>query len=540
MKQSITGATSNQSEIVEAFLNSRESAFTLNSVELIKSSSEVFDHFKVSVDRKNNSCKIAYTSDASIRWALNAIENWLIEESATTYAFESAPAFKFRGVIEGFYGTPWTQAERLRGVIRFADFGMNLFMISPKDSPWQRFNWRLPFEENFLSEMKELVEAGRANCISVSSSVSPGLSVAYSDLADVAAVTFRFEQLMEIGMTHIGLHYDDIPWELQTESDIKKYSSTALAHADFANQVYQRLLKKNPDVLMTVCPMHYSGRGPSVYLQELGGTLDSRINLMWTGRQICSEYLDISDAIVFKNDTKRAPFYWDNFPVNDGSMAKSLHIAPIQGREVGLEQYSIGLLTNPMTQFELSLIPVSTIGDYLWNSKDYNPEISWERALRRLIPNESDRLAARKVLRCSLGSCLGGDPAPDLRRVFHAGITAWRKGELAVSAKVFEDEAKSMLAAAAQIESSNFSMPSISRELAPWLIKFKVGAEVLAGLGAVILKCTFNSEMKIIRGSANEIARLHELREVLDEPKKNLFGDQLAGPMQELITELSA
>ncbi len=540
MKSSISGASANQVEIIEAFLTTRATNFFLNSIQLIKSNSKSFDHFHISATRNNPSCKINYTTDASIRWALNAIETWFVEESSPTFDFESAPAFQFRGVIEGFYGAPWTQAERLRGVTRFADFGMNLFMIAPKDSPWQRFNWRLPFAEDFLSEMKKLVDAGRVNCINVSSSVSPGLSVSYSDLADVAAVAFRFEQLMDIGMTHIGLLYDDIPWELQTESDIKKYSSTALAHADFANQVYQRLLKKNANVVMTVCPMHYSGRGPSVYLQELGEVLDSRINLMWTGRQICSEYLDISDALIFKNDTKRAPFYWDNFPVNDGSMAKSLHIAPIQGREVGLENHSIGLLSNPMTQFELSLIPVSTIGDYLWNSKDYNPEISWERGLRRLIQNESDRLAARKVLRCSLGSCLGGDPAPDLRRVFNTGITAWRKGELEVSAKVFEDEAKSMIAAANQIESSRYSMPSISRELAPWLIKFKVGAEVLAGLGAVIRKCTFNSEMKIIRGTAKEITRLHELREILEEPKKNLFGDQLAGPMQELITELSA
>lgn len=142
--------------------------------------------------------------------------------------------------------------------------------------------------------------------------------------------------------------------------------------------------------------------------------------------------------------------------------------------------------------------------------------------------------------RSSLGSCLSGDSAPDLRRVFNTGITAWRKGELEVSAKVFEDEAKSMIATANQIKSSRYSMPSISRELAPWLIKFKVGAEVLAGLGAVIRKCTFNSEMKIIRGTAKEITGLHELREILEEPKKNSFGNQLAGPMQELITELPA
>jgi len=38
------------------------------------------------------------------------------------------PSFKIRGVIEGFYGKPWSHAQRIRGLVHFAK--TNRFMFS--------------------------------------------------------------------------------------------------------------------------------------------------------------------------------------------------------------------------------------------------------------------------------------------------------------------------------------------------------------------------------------------------------------------------
>ena len=87
---------------------------------------------------------------------------------------------------------------------------------------------------------------------------------------------------------------------------------------------YSKLVEYNEQAKLTVCPMHYAGRGNEPYLIDLGRELKSRVNLMWTGRQICSEYLDVSDAVVFERSAMRPALYWDNFPVNDNLVKKRL------------------------------------------------------------------------------------------------------------------------------------------------------------------------------------------------------------------------
>ena len=55
--------------------------------------------------------------------------------------------FPVRGVIEGFYGAPWTHAARLDAVAFLAERGMNAYVYAPKDDPRHRTRWREPYDE---------------------------------------------------------------------------------------------------------------------------------------------------------------------------------------------------------------------------------------------------------------------------------------------------------------------------------------------------------------------------------------------------------
>ncbi|MCF8555473.1 MAG: beta-N-acetylglucosaminidase domain-containing protein [Candidatus Planktophila sp.] len=482
---------------------------------------------------------IGIALDHSLRYALNHLLKFALGKEQEI-SVDLGPDFAVRGVVEGFYGKPWTHEQRLRGLKNFGDFNMNTYFLAPKDVPWQRFNWRQPFESEFLSSTQELIEVGRLNAIDIVTCVSPGLSVKYSDEKDVDAVITRYKQLFDLGARHFGLLWDDIAWELQHQEDIDTYLSTAAAHADFTNRVWAKLLALDPKVALTVCPMHYSGRGNEPYLQEVGRALHSRINLMWTGRSIISEYLDISDAVIFERTTLRPPMYWDNFPVNDGGLQKNLYIGPVRGREVGLHKYSAGLVSNPMLQFEMSQIPLFTIGEYLWNSASYNPDISWEKALVHLIINEKDRLALRNFMRTSMGTAVGGDPAPDLRKVFRAGVTHWRAGELELSGQVFIDAGQEIIENHNFLTSPEFSRPEMIAEVEKWLEKYLIGGEVLKGLGKVLKQCTFNTDKRCISGTSEQVDQLAQLKDRLEAHRKNLFGDQIEGPINELMAELQS
>jgi hypothetical protein len=191
-----------------------------------------------------------------------------------------------------------------------------------------------------------------------------------------------------------------------------------------------------------------------------------------------------------------------------------------------------------MLQFEASQIPISTIGEYLWNSDNYSPDEAWERALVNLIPHEPDRGALRRFLRTSMGTTVGGDPAPDLRQVFRAGVSAWRSGDLQKAAQVFKSEGEAILANRQYLQNPDFSYPEIITEVTPWLIKYQAGGETLIGLSEVLLTCSYDKARMIITGPSDAPIRLMALAENLDNIKKNLFGDQIVGPINELAAEL--
>jgi hyaluronoglucosaminidase len=526
--------------VVDAFLDRFASDLSGYSVETVISHMAGAESFEIHAAKSGAKihATIKASNNSALRYALNAMLRWITDGCNGELTLNDSPDFKVRGVIEGFYGKPWSHEQRKRGIANFADFNMNTFMIAPKDSPWQRFNWRAPFTDEFLAKAKELVDHGNLHGVNVSVAVSPGLSVVYSSQADRDAVLVRYKQLSEIGVRHFGLLWDDISWELNDPTDAATYKTTALAHADFTNAIYEGLKKIDPHAILTMCPMHYSGRGNEPYLLDIGNNLNKEINLFWTGRSILSEYLEIFDAEIFEKTTKRYPLYWDNFPVNDGSLRYSLFITPVMSREKGLDKYSAGLLSNPMTQFEMSQLPLGTIGDYLWDTQTYEPFESWERSLVKMLPNEADRTALRAMLRCTMNSCVGGDPAPDLRPVFGSGTSARRAGDLKKAESIFKAAGEEILKHADHLEKPGFSRPEIIEEVRPWLHKFRLGGKTLIAFGDVIGRCSFDADQRMLVGDASLIAELAKIQEELEAPKQKMFGDQIDGSISELMSEL--
>jgi hyaluronoglucosaminidase len=482
------------------------------------------------------SASIKCNSDSAFRWALNALRTWIRSGSSAPLTLEDKPDFRWRGVIEGFYGNPWSHEQRLRGAETFGDFGMNVFMIAPKDSQWQRFQWRSPLTDDFVSTLKEIIDRGLDNGVAVSACVSPGLSVEYSNDADVAAVVHRFAQQAEVGAVHFGLLLDDIPDTLTHPGDIARYPDIATAHADFANRVREGLIAKYPHAHLVLCPMHYAGRGTEPYLLVMGDHLHPQIELMWTGRDICSGYLDISDAVIFDRSSRRPPFYWDNYPVNDGNMARRLHVGPITGREAGLHKYGAGLLSNPSELFECSLIPLFTIGDYLWSTTRYDAMKSWDAALNDLISDDADRAILREFFRNSLG--LTGGWAPAFNEVMAVASKLWRSGQPQEAGKVFHEHAAKIARDHERLTATDFSEPRLQKEIQPWLALYKQGSGWLEAM-AQVLDATKAYEDRTLHAPQAVREQLAELRKDVFHVSYQFFGDATDGILRELEVELT-
>ena len=295
------------------------------------------------------------------------------------------PAFAERGIVEGFYGRPWTHEQRLDMIRFIGERGMNRFVYAPKDDPLMRREWARRYDDADLERIAALSDACVENKVDLVYCISPGLSIRYSSADDTEALVAKLASVAALGVRRFGLLLDDVPTRLQHPADISRFGSLAEAQRELADTVFTALRGIVPTATLVVCPTEYWGYGDEPYLVQLAEGLHPEIDLFWTGRAICSATIDVPDAERFAQATGRQPLYWDNYPVNDVAMGHELHVGPYRGRSPLLDGASRGVIANGMELFESSKIAFATIADFLWSPRDYDPEASWDVALRDVV-----------------------------------------------------------------------------------------------------------------------------------------------------------
>src|SRR5437588_2095493 len=100
------------------------------------------------------------------------------------------------GVIEGFYGQPWTQAERFELFDWMANWGLNTYLYAPKDDLKQRAVWRQLYSASEAEALGQLIQACQQRNLRFIYALSPGLDVRYSSETDLNHLKRRFEQML--------------------------------------------------------------------------------------------------------------------------------------------------------------------------------------------------------------------------------------------------------------------------------------------------------------------------------------------------------
>ena len=68
------------------------------------------------------------------------------------------PDLPLRGVVEGFYGEPWSHQVRLSLIDYYGRNKLNEYVYGPKDDPYHSSpNWRLPYPDDQARNIHELV-----------------------------------------------------------------------------------------------------------------------------------------------------------------------------------------------------------------------------------------------------------------------------------------------------------------------------------------------------------------------------------------------
>lgn len=388
-----------------------------------------------------------------------------------------SPCFKTRGYIEGFYGTPWTHEKRKSVMQLMALNRMNTVYYAPKDDVYHRDIWRELYPETDLLKLKELVDLAKDNYMDFYFCIAPGLSMKYSSEEEFDALMKKTEQLYSIGIRSFGLLLDDIDEELFYDEDKALYGETVNAHIALVAKYHNALLTLDNSVNLTVCPTLYNGIGNEYYISKLGKNISPQISIFWTGRDICSRELTSREARDFIDGTNHKPLYWDNYPVNDMSMFNEMHISPIINRDPDLWKYSEGIISNCMEYAECSKIPLITFADYLWDSENYNPDTSWENAIRQVIGEED----AEKFIVFGdhlYVSCLMDEPSKRIKKHFAVVLELLKKGEKEKALSLAYEYVEKMYEAKAYLEQN---LP-ICNELRKWSEKFFVACDMFSKL----------------------------------------------------------
>lgn len=293
---------------------------------------------------------------------------------------------EFTGIVEGFYGKPWSMDSRIEMMKFLGKHGYNLYVYAPKSDPFHRTKWREFYPQNMLNDFKELIDIGKNSNVEFSIAISPGLSLVYSEPKEVDLFVEKMLPFYKIGVRIFGLFFDDIPQTLQNKRDIKKFPDLVHAQIYFAHEVYKKLELKVPDLKLMLCPTVYHGDGKSDYVKTLGKALDQKIYILWTGPQICSKKITKHDAISIQDILKRKPIYWDNYPVNDLLMMSELHIGPYMNREPDVLDHASGFILNPMSLVESSKIPLATASYFFKDPYNYSSTKAFKRAISEFVP----------------------------------------------------------------------------------------------------------------------------------------------------------
>ncbi len=296
------------------------------------------------------------------------------------------------GVIEGFYGQPWSQAERFELFDQMAAWGLNTYLYAPKDDLKHRALWREDYSESEANSLRELIARCESRKLKFIYALSPGLDIRYSSDAELDLLKRRFEQLHELGCRNFALLFDDIPDRMHAE-DLKRWDSFAAAQSHVTNAMFQWTRERSPQARFLFCPTPYCSRmadhklGGENYLATLGRELLPEIDVFWTGPEIISREITVAHVQELARVLRRKPLIWDNLHANDYD-GRRFFCGPYAGRPLELRGEVSGLLSNPNCEFPFNYIPLRTLGEFVQHpaATGWNAREAYLTALRDWLP----------------------------------------------------------------------------------------------------------------------------------------------------------
>ena len=264
------------------------------------------------------------------------------------------------GIIEGFYGKPWSWEARSETVSALAPHGYRFYLYAPKFDPFLRRRWQELHPDSLADRLRSFANDCKKAGVRFGIGLSPYELFNNFDAAARETLARKLEFLDDLGMEDLAILFDDMRGDVP---DLARNQTEIVEWAAARTRATRTI----------VCPSYYSddpildrvfGERPRNYLEDLGRDLDSSIANHVDRRRshlapVLSGHLERIAAQL-----QRKPFLWDNYPVNDGQrMSQYLHLRGFTGRPSSISEGIAAHGINPALQPTLNRIPAITLSD---------------------------------------------------------------------------------------------------------------------------------------------------------------------------------
>ena len=371
------------------------------------------------------------------------------------------PDVPFRGTVEGFYGTPWSHKARLSQIEFYGRNKMNVYIYGPKDDPYHRNHWRVPYPDEEARRIQELNEHAKQWGVNFYWAIHPGVDIKWND-ADRDALVAKLEKMYQLGIRSFAVFFDDI-WGEGAKAD---------KQAGLLNYVDDNFIKTHKDVKpLIMCPTEYNrawANDAGGYLRTLGTKMNKDIQIMWTGNSVV-HCIDKESMEWINQRIDRKAYIWWNFPVSD-FVRDHILLGPAYGNGLDIAGDMSGFVSNPMEHAEASKISLYGIADYTWNMKAYDYKADWEKGLKAVLPGNYEALRTFALYNKDLGPNGHGfrrEEGDELKPVADAALSGDPKGVQGLLGKCYD-----LRMAVDELLADN-SNSELKRELRPWLLQGK-------------------------------------------------------------------
>lgn|GEM_PF-7110294 len=226
------------------------------------------------------------------------------------------------GVIEGFYGPPWSHAARLRLLAGLGRRGLSRYVYAPKGDPKHRSQWAERYDDAEQEAFTELFAAADDAGVRATFGLAPTKLLARGPSPDPAARQALVAKLLDAqaaGARSFMLLFDDVPATFATAA-----ASSALGRAqgELVATLADEVRQLDPDAEVLVTPSVYFrtwdklGRGQA-YWRGLAATVPPGTEVGWTGPSVFSPWIASADLRRIEDETDLRLFVWNNAIAND-------------------------------------------------------------------------------------------------------------------------------------------------------------------------------------------------------------------------------